>query len=277
MKERFSSSGSDTESRKNKRKLLRGAGAAAALLTTGLAAFGIGNNLNNSEPTHAAAPATSAIDTPVPAPEKLELSDLSKERRNLKPAADQIANTLLDLMANPDSHTETLTTAAEGVANKRYIVEHPGTQTPELRAIYDPASAEIYVLGVDVHKDDDGTNKFNRASVSYKLGAGGQNMMEAHARHLDVDTIRQAISLNETELAALSGENGMGPQQSEAHVFFADATTEGLHKSPAFVEASVTHGVITDDTPAEAIGRQSDLAKNAAFSAVAELAPSRPN
>ena len=204
------------------RRLIASLAAAGALLSTTACADEISGAPTSTVSTEA---------TPT-TPEKLPES-FTKERERAKETALEVADHLLDLMEDPRSHTETLDTGVEGIANKRYVSDHyPNNVTPELRALYYPDTGALHILGVDVEKQDD-EDIIDTASATFHVGGESGIALGENLGHLNVADIRAAVFAGDTELISLSGKDkwGFSAKSGEfgevSGVFYKDPATTG--------------------------------------------------
>lgn len=181
------------------RRLLASLAAAGALLSTAACA---------DEVSGAPTPTISTEAAPT-TPEKLP-ETFTKERERAKETALQVADHLLDLMEDPRSHTETLDTGVEGIANKPYIVDNLDGPSPELRALYNPDKGSIYILGVDSTYREDGEQVFNGASATFIVGTESRIELAENAGNLTASDIRGAVFTGDSELLSLGGNDQWG-------------------------------------------------------------------
>lgn len=240
---------------KRTRKALGISAATAGILL----APGCADNETNAMPQQTTEIPASAMEVAPPT-----AFDLEQERAH--EAARDVSLHLLDLMEDDRTHTETLDTGVQGIANKRYLVDHNAdTSIPEVRALY--RDGDLLLLGTD---SQEGTTTSNRAVVVYDLGA--ETRAELNTKHdtLTVKDIRSAVLSGDNHLQELSGMAQYNYDNNDginSGIFFEnDETIDGIEKDGILVSATVTPG-----TDPELITSQNNAAINAALAGSANL------
>jgi hypothetical protein len=227
------------------------------------------------------APSAPAASTEVAPPSHETIHEaFDRERDRAKDAALKIADHLLDLMEDPRSHTETLDTGVEGIANKRYLVESNLAMNgnfPELRALYYPDSGMLYMLGVDGTKQGEDAI-FDEAGIGFSIGTESRITLSDKLGHLTASDIRKAVFTADTELISLEGEDQWGFSKTagesgkSAGIFFDDPTTTGrLSEQSKFGIGGDADSTVHPDTPSEIISGKTTIAIETAQAGSANL------
>lgn len=243
---------------KRTRKALGVSAATAGILL----APGCADNETNAMPQQTTEIPASAIEVAPPT-----AFDLEQERAH--EAARDVSLHLLDLMEDDRTHTETLDTGVQGIANKRYVADHyPDISIPEVRALY--RDGDLLLLGIDAMHGPEDSTTFNEAVVVYDLGA--ETRAELNTKHdaLTVKDIRSAVLSGDNHLQELSGMvkyNYDTKDGINSAIFFENhETIDGIKKESILDAVTVTPG-----TDPELITSQNNAAINAALAGSANL------